>query len=48
MSKSKAQIEFEKKWGTVCKVCKLRTKTIFASAGAEGGRNSICRCKKEK
>ncbi len=35
---------FEEKFGTACKVCGRRKEVFSTSNGAEGGRDSICKC----
>lgn len=41
-------MSFEDKWGEVCTICGLRKGGISATASAEGGTRSQCRCDNKK
>ena len=38
----------DKKFGKWCDKCKRRKGTLMASKGAEGGKDSICKCDDKK
>lgn len=42
--KSKCEVCFSEKFGSACKTCGKRKEVFGASAGSEGGRNSVCKC----
>lgn len=48
--KTKCNKCFEEKFGKVCKNpdCKKRKEVFSTSNGAEGGRDSICKCNENK
>lgn len=42
--KEKCEKCFEEKFGSVCNICGKRKQIFTTSSGAEGGRDSVCKC----
>lgn len=42
--KMKCELCFEEKFGSACKRCGKRKQIFATSNGAEGGRDSVCKC----